>query len=866
MYKFLLLLISIVFLSSCGTGKIVQAPDFEQELLDTLVIIADKPNRLKSKEEFKLPTYNESHTRSVDLIHTSLNLSFDWEKQHVEGQAALTFSPFFYAIEEVTLDAKGFDIHKIDMGPRELVYEYDGEQLVIQMGQAYKKGEEFTIGIEYTAKPAESSGGGSAAIMSDQGLFFINADGSDPEKPMQIWTQGETEWNSRWFPTIDKPNERCTQEMYLTVDDKFNTLSNGSLISSNKNNDGTRTDYWKMDLPHAPYLFMIAIGEYAIVKDTWRGIPVEYYVEKEYEKDARAIFAHTLEMLDFFSDNLGVQYPWPKYSQVVVRDFVSGAMENTTGSIFGEFVQRTSRELLDGHNDRIVAHELFHHWFGDLVTCESWANLTMNEGFANYAEYLWFEHKYGKDAADYHWMEEARGYFGEAAGSIHPLIYFAYRDKEDMFDMHSYNKGGCIIHMLRNYVGDEAFWASLNHYLTENKFNSVEAHDLRLSFEEVTGQDLNWFFDQWFFEAGHPRLQIKKDYDLSAQTLSITVEQTQNPDRSPAIFKLPVSIDVYFANGTKKREDIVLTKRIETFEFKIDNSPEWINFDAERVLLIEAEQNKNYQELAAQYKKGPKFMDRYEALEKLRALKQEGTKEIFKSALKDPFWACRGLAIESVDLQDEEVLSSLVNIVKNEKKPQTRSAAISALSQTGDKAYLDLFAETLKNDQSYAVIASALDGIVALDNKNAQKYLAQVQDIDNENIINSIGNIYLGSGDPIYLSYFVENFKKVDGYNAIDFIASYLRLAVMNDDKHETDAIKLLKDLAMNSNESMWRKFGATNSLNSLMLNYRQEVRNIKDTLKKNEFISRADDLEKMIQSIINQEKNPMLSEIYQQL
>ena len=866
MNKIFLYTIAAYLFFSCGTGKIVKAPEFEQELLDTLVITADKPNRLKTKEEFNLPRYNESHNRKVDLIHTSLDLSFQWKEQQVEGQAELTFSPYFYEIDEVTLDAKGFDIHKIEMGPRELVYEYDGKQLLIQLGRTYKKGEEFSIGIDYRAKPAESAGGGSAAIMSDQGLFFINADGSDPDKPMQIWTQGETEWNSRWFPTIDKPNERCTQEMYLTIEDKFTTLSNGLLISSTKNPDGTRTDYWKMDLPHAPYLFMIAIGEFAIVKDTWRGIPVEFYVEKEYEQDARAIFAHTLEMLDFFSDNLGVKYPWSKYAQVVVRDFVSGAMENTTGSIFGQFVQRTSRELLDGHNDRIVAHELFHHWFGDLVTCESWANLTMNEGFANYAEYLWFEHKYGKDAADYHWLEESRGYFGEAAGSIHPLIYFGYRDKEDMFDSHSYNKGGCIIHMLRNYVGDEAFWASLNHYLTENQFNSVEAHDLRLSFEEVTGQDLNWFFDQWFFQAGHPRLQIKRDYDLSNQTLSITVEQTQNPDRSPAIFKMPVAIDFYSADGSKITEEIMLTKRIETFEFEVQDTPLWINFDADRVLLMEVEQNKTAQELIAQYEGGPKFMDRYEALEELRNYDLENVSQLYKQALEDEFWACRGLAIERADIEDPEVLDKLQAILKQDSKPQIRAAALTALAETKDKEYLDLFSDVLANDQSYNVLASALDGVVALDKDNAQKYLSKVENIDNEYIINSIGNIYLSSGDANYLSYFTDNIKKVDGYTAIDFIGSYLRLAVMNEDQDEKDAISFLKTLATNGSESMWRKFGATNSLNSLMLNYRAEVNNILDAQRKSDFQSRANELQNIVQEIINQEKNPMLSEIYQQL
>ena len=330
--------------------------------------------------------------------------------------------------------------------------------------------------------------------------------------------------------------------MYLTVEDRFNTLSNGVLISSKKNNDGTRTDYWKMDLPHAPYLFMVAIGEYAVVKDSWNGKVVDYYVEPKFEEYARDIFPHTPEMLQFFSDKLGVTYPWPKYSQVVVRDYVSGAMENTSAVIFGEFMQGTDRELVDNRqNENIVAHEMFHHWFGDLVTCESWANLTLNEGFANYSEYLWLEHKHGKDEADFHRMQELSGYMQSAARDIHPLVDFGYENKEDMFDAHSYNKGGLVLHMLRNYVGDDAFFASLQKYLKDHSFSDVEGHELRLAFEDVTGEDLNWFFNQWFFSQGQPELNVDYDYDEDSKQVIVTVEQVQDPKEMPPIFELPVA-------------------------------------------------------------------------------------------------------------------------------------------------------------------------------------------------------------------------------------------------------------------------------------------------------------------------------------
>jgi aminopeptidase N len=301
-----------------------------------------------------------------------------------------------------------------------------------------------------------------------------------------------------------------------------------------------------MDLPHAPYLFMMAIGEFAIVKDKWRDREVNYYVEPKYEIDARAIFGNTPEMMEFFSKKMGVDYAWPKYSQVVVRDYVSGAMENTSATIHGEFVQQTAREMIDRNNEDIVSHELFHHWFGDLATCESWSNLPLNESFATYGEYLWNEYKYGRDIADIGLESDLKSYLDESKMKQEHLIRFYYENREDMFDRHSYAKGGTILHMLRKYLGDDAFFAGLKLYLTNNSFKSAEVHDLRLAFEEVTGEDLNWFFNQWFLNQGHPKLSINYNWDAATMSQQITVEQLQDLNTTP-LYKLPVPVHEFIA-------------------------------------------------------------------------------------------------------------------------------------------------------------------------------------------------------------------------------------------------------------------------------------------------------------------------------
>ena len=379
------------FISSCKSQKPIATSE----------VSVEQPIVSQIEEESEEPVleYRSANTRHFDLIHTALDVRFDWKKQRMAGKALLTLKPYFYPTNKLVLDAKGFDLNsvgaKINGQILPLRYTYDGLKISIDLDRIYTRDEALDIWVDYVAKPEELDQEGSAAIIEAKGLYFINPLGEEKDKPKQIWTQGETESSSCWFPTIDSPNENMTQEIKMTVDSRYSTLSNGLLVSSRPNGDGTRTDLWRQTKPHAPYLAMMAIGEFAIVKDKWQGIDVDYYLEPAYEPYAKAIFGETPAMLEFYSRVLDYPYTWEKYSQIVVRDYVSGAMENTTATIHGEFLQKTDRELLDGDNERIIAHEVFHHWFGDLVTCESWSNLPLNESFATYGEYMWMEHRHG---------------------------------------------------------------------------------------------------------------------------------------------------------------------------------------------------------------------------------------------------------------------------------------------------------------------------------------------------------------------------------------------------------------------------------------------------------------------------------------
>ncbi len=797
----------------------------EYRQLDTLSIIAERPDKKAEKETYSLPPYNPSATRENDLLHTSLDLSFDWEKQAVLGTARLKVKPYFYPVDQLKLDAKGFEIKSVTLLPegKNLSYEYEGRKLIIQLDKTYTRDQTYEVEIDYVAYPRAE--GGSSAINSDQGLYFINPSG-EPGKPRQIWSQGETESNSRWFPTIDKPNERQTQDIRLTVEDHFVTLSNGVLVSSTPAGNGLRTDHWVMDLPHAPYLTMIAVGDWAVVKDKkWHGKEINYYVEPEYKEDAAYIFPYTSEMLSFFSDILDVPYPWQKYAQIVVRDFVSGAMENTTAVTFMEMVQAHREDLIDRQmNELITAHEMFHHWFGDFVTTESWANITLNEGFANYSEYLWLEYKHGRDEAEAHRQSELSGYL--SSGNWHPLIYYGYRDREDVFDAHSYNKGGLILHMLRTYLGDDAFFTALHNYLTRNAYTDVEAHELRLAFEDVSGQDLNWFFNQWFFSAGHPVLQVRKQYHPERGEVELLVEQTQEPtEEIPAIFRLPFYVDVYMPDGSKQRKHFEMNQRKQRFVVKTEAEPALVVFDAEHSLLAVVDYPKTEAEYAFQYRHAPTYFDRQEALEAFSSQESSLADDIFTQALDDPYWGFRQMAVQKCPATEANI-QRIAQLAVDDPHSGVRVEALGRLGDTEDKAWLKVARMVAEKDSAASVRGAALELVSQLAPEEALKTAEKLEDTKSKQLILSIARIFTQSENPVYLDFFESKFDFMNNTEGIEFVHLYAGLALAAGPESVQRAANQLEKAALRPDYMVWYRFGAMSALNDLHESLAKAIKN----------------------------------------
>lgn len=857
--------------STSVTSSGSQESEMEFRQLDTLVVTAPRVGGNQETEDLirsvEERVYQSTYEKEAELVHTLLDLSFGWEDRTVRGQATLTLTPYFYDLDELRLDAKNFDLYQVSLGSdgRILNYEYDGVELFIDLGEGYNRGDTFNIFIDYKAFPYRERADGFQPAAIQRGIYFINHTGEELHKPMQIWTQGQTEYNSNWFPTIDKPNVRTTQETIITVEDRYTTLCNGLLVSSEKLEDGMRRDHWLLDMTHPPYLFMLAIGEYKKIEEDWRGVPIEYFVEEEYEEYAADIFGHTLEMMDFFSEKTGIDYPWPKYSQVVVRDFVAGAMENTTAVIYGEQVQRPQIDLVDRNNDGIVAHELIHHWFGNMVTCENWASLTLNEGFASFAEYLWEEYKYGPDRAGQLRVDKLNAYFHEAANYVRPLINFGYDDNEDMFDRHSYNKGGLVLQMLRHYVGDEAFFASWNRYLVDNIYSAVEVHDLRLAFEEVTGKDLNWFFDQWFFKKGHPQIYVKTQYDSVSATLGLTIQQIQDPVEWHPVFRFPVKVDVHLEDGWVIEVDMVVNQRETNMLLNCPTPPLWVNFDRDKYLLAEVEMERDMDSYLAQYQLGETFQDRHEAA---MALRQEGNElpEVIRTAfLNDNSPRIRHLALNAFSelyLPEEE--ERLASMAISDDNSLVRASALRSLEMFGYPDIQPLAMQVLEEAYSAATIAAALEVLYYRAPETAIEIAADFENTKSRTVLMSLATIYGTHGSEEHLDFYKANYFRQRGFAISNFFTRFSELLLQLPPETAFGELEWLKNRALDTGEGTFVRYGATAAINDQAGRFKELLET--DEADREFLESAVITLDETLEEILESEQNPRVRNMIQNI
>lgn len=655
-------------------------------------------------------TNGEARDKTIDVLHYKIELSFDEAKKMVIGKTTATFVPYRSNITSVEFDAEDMNFKSVTMGKQSLKFDSLSSTIKIYLGKPYSYHDTVTVSIEYTSIPK-------------RGAYFIQPDSAYPDKPWQIWTQGEDMDNHHWFPCWDFPNDRATSEIIATVKSSYTFLSNGKLVSEKENKKaGTKTFHWVQSKPHVTYLVMFAAGEYAVLKGASDGIPLEYYVYKNNVDDAKINYTHTAPIMKFFNDKIGFRYPWDKYAQVIVADFVAGGMENTSATtLMDRITVYNARARVDESAVSLIAHEMAHQWWGDVVTCKDWRHLWLNESFASYFDPLYFEFAFGRDEfTNIMYNAQQAGINTDKTLGRKPIVSVG------SYGTNIYPRGASVLHMLRFVLGDDLFWKSLNHYITKNQYRCVETNDLKVAVEEATGQNLYWFFDQWVYKAGYPKFDVSYIYNDSSKSIALTVKQTQTIDSLTGVFNTPVDIEIVSGKSAATQR-ITISQKESTYTFTVSEKPLLVLFDKNDWILKEVKySNRTMSEWAFQAEFGNDVVARKTAVAELAKLDSTGTylSLLSKISHTDPFWAVRQSAVNALGtmkIQNDEKKQALIAAL-NDKKSQVRASAASQLGniKSGDVAAA---LRSALNDSSYSTEANALTALSKVDSTNALPYI-----------------------------------------------------------------------------------------------------------------------------------------------
>ena len=690
--------------------------------LAVLVGSASAPALAQSNaERVANDTYSRSH--DYDVLHQRIEIrNFDWDSTSLDGRVTTTLVALRPGLDSVILDAgKRLVVSRVvDARGATLRSSAHGDTLVVYPARPVAFRDTLRFSIDYHAR-----------IDNGRGLTFIEPEGRE-HRPQQIWSQGEDHDNHFWFPTYDFPNDKMTWELAATVPRQYTVVSNGRLVADRKNPDGTHTVTWRQDPRSATYLVSLVVAPLVRLADTWRGIPVEYYVYAADSSRARRLFGVTPDMIDVYSRLTGVRYPWAKYAQTTVADFFGG-MENVSATTLIDRLP-DERAYLDRpwYQWILIPHELAHQWFGDYVTLENWANMWLNEGFAEFLPGQYWRVKLGPHAEDDYYLDEYRQYLQIDRRKSMALAALGSNNV--------YPKGALVLRMLLRYLGPERFWASLQAYLTRHALGNATSDDLRQAVLDATGENLDWFWNQWIYAAGHPRFVVTAAYDTAARKLTLTVKQAQ-PDsgkadstglrfETPKVFRMPVAIRLGTAGGSGGGDvvrRVELTAREQTIEIpELPGAPTMVVFDDGNTILKELTFDQPTSWLATQLKRDPDLWNRQWAIEQLahRPGDAAAVAALAEAATASDYFRTRAAAVEALGELPAASAAAPLAAALRDTSAQVRRAAVAALGQLGGARAADLARTTFHDDPSYEVRAAALTALVRADSTASDSAIA----------------------------------------------------------------------------------------------------------------------------------------------
>jgi aminopeptidase N len=641
--------------------------------------------------------------RTIDITHMRLELRLDFVERRISGVAALSARALAATVATATLDAVELEVREVRLrraGGAEdepVNFEIGDATLRLWFATPLERGSEFELAISYSAQP-------------ERGLYFILPDAGYPEKQPHAWTQGQDLDARAWFPCHTLPDDKATSEVIATVPADMFALSNGELVARTDNRDGTATFHWRENTPHSAYLVTLAVGPFVELRDEWNGMPVTYYVLPGREEDARRAMRRTPQMIDYFSEMIGVPYPYEKYAQVCVSDFIFGGMENTSATTLTDTFLPDERVMPDFVNESLVSHELAHQWFGDLVTCREWSHGWLNEGFATYFESLWIEHAEGEDAFRYNLYLDALRYMAEDSRRYRrPLVMRAYSQPIDIFDMHLYPKGGWVLHMLRAQLGDDGWRRSLKQYVTKHRESTVLTHDFQRAIEEATGRNFEKFFEQFVFTGGHPEYKVSYSWDEAKRIATLKVRQQQALDALTPLFDLPVIVRFETSAGYHDFE-VRIADAEHTLTFALPERPRLARFDVRGDLLKTLDFPRPQALLTYQLERDPTVIGRIEAAHELARL---GTRAaviaLGQALLREPFWGVQAQIAQALGEARTPAAKEALLAGLSLSNTRARRAVVAALANfKRDETIADaVWQRFVDNDPSYYVEAEA---------------------------------------------------------------------------------------------------------------------------------------------------------------
>jgi aminopeptidase N len=633
--------------------------------------------------------------RDVQALHLAIDVTPDFQRRMIQAKTSLKFKPIAKPVREIKLDAVDLDVSSVTASEQVQAYQVTEDKLIVTFTSAIPVDRETTVTISYSAEPTE-------------GIYFRTPEMGYREGDTHLFSQGEEIEARHWYPCLDSPNQRLTSEITCHVPQGMTVISNGKLLSTDSDpSTGLVAYHWSQEKSQANYLVSLVAGYFKKVEDKYHDIPLSFYTPASEINEANNSFRDTKDMMGFFEEEIGVAFPWDKYDQVCVNDFVAGGMENTSATTLTDSTLFTTATENIRNSEGLIAHELAHQWFGDLVTCKDWSHIWLNEGFATYYETLYEQHKHGTEALRYELYQRLRQING-MTNDMTPIVRRNFDKPGEMFGYLVYPKAGWVLHMLRAQLGEDLYRRCIKTYVQRHQFGNVVSEDLRAVIEELSGRSFDQFFDQWLYHGHFPELEITYSWEETSRLAKVSIHQTQELGPNVLLFKFPLLVRLKGKFGTLDHT-IQVSKKAEDFYFPLDSAPELVRIDPEFTLMAKINFNPPRPMVGAQVNQKDDTIGRLLGIEQLAGKRDhDAVNRLGQMLREDSFYGVRVEASKALgSIHDEEALQTLLASTK-QNDARVRAQVINDIGGFYDPKALESLKQSVAKEKNPAILSASV--------------------------------------------------------------------------------------------------------------------------------------------------------------